>query len=1411
VASKNEIGKIRVTLQLGTEELQAGIRTAERELKKFGRVAQQAGSAISVAFAAGLTGIGVAAVKSFGNFDAAIRRSMAYIDDAGEIGGANFNKLIAGAKQLSERTSISATEAAEAYGVLGQAGLKAGEALSSLPVFADFATAGNLKLAESGEMLIQIQQSLGEEFKTSEERAENFSKIANVIGRASLDTTLSIQDLSVSLASQLGGALRQANVDIETATAILEAFGSQGIKGAKAGTALGIVIRDLGLKYFKKGGINVFDENGNFKNIIGVLKEMEGALDGLSDVDKIIRLKELGFTLKNISFIQSLMGMSQAMSDFEKRNREAGDTIKEIADKIRAGFNEQMKMAANTATNAAIVIGEKLAPAVLLATRLFADFAKWFSELPSFVVNATVATFGIVTALAVLGTTLGIVSSALGSFIGLFQLLLGKTIVADIVKVLAGIGAAIGTLPVIIGVAIVAAGAAIYIFWDDIKEGASSLIGWFKESFPEIFDIVWGVFLTIGDIASKFFENFSKGWQVIKDFVSDVWNGIADFISGKIDAIDDIIDGFIEGFKTKFPKIVPYALDAFEAIKKGAEFLKTALDNAMYPGKMSGSNALGDYIAEALGADEWDKQLADFFKGRAKDERAKQLEEQAKALQKQVDLANTLKNINQEMLSIGSVGSAVEGLPRISSELGPRKEFALGDLAIQREDAFKVQQIAKATGESVENINKALGQGKRTLKETVDELVNNSEETKKTEKAIKKAVDETEKWLSKWKEFRAEQSTNTSQDEIDKILEMGNFSPEDLFKLDELTKGLKKSVEEGFFEQWKEGLKHGIPLSELEEEMKKAGDAAVDEVGNKVDTKVDEMSAKIHENLVNAGEGFISLIGAAGDAFGINLSGITSALGQLSPESKAKIGSTVKDGIGDLFGDDFLNDIGWGSDSADPEAQAAANKEMMDDIQAGLDVAGDIFNASDKDKETKSNAGTGAAAGGAIGAYFGGSTGQKIGSQIGELIGGMLKWGPQNAETQARHAFANFVEEGFEKLKTVAFFDKDKKLKLTKGDQFNFLEGSSDRFNLPGWGDEFNKLDPVIKKTFNGLGMALKETLGLTEEVGSQIAFLLSENLGANVDNARLFVAQLGLSLEDLSNSLIAAGETGAMTWLEVESGLQGLGEAFKPGLAAVGDIAGAWQQLTDSGGRGIAAIKAVQNIAVETLEAGGKTLKDLEAKMLAAGIPAEQVSALMAALAQRQITTLEQLAEVSNRVGGGIVADINAGSETMADNWAKMTEQLEDVSKKLKEIPDEVTSRIHLKVDTEMSEETKKLLEAGVTGVEIPDSTEKFAKGGLLTRKMSFGMSGGGFGLAGEAGPEFIMPATRLPDGSMGIRAVGQGQAKGYPVINLTVNAPNSAPGMEHKIANALDRVRKDMISQTIDIISRHSSQGRG
>lgn len=402
---------------------------------------------------------------------------------------------------------------------------------------------------------------------------------------------------------------------------------------------------------------------------------------------------------------------------------------------------------------------------------------------------------------------------------------------------------------------------------------------------------------------------------------------------------------------------------------------------------------------------------------------------------------------------------------------------------------------------------------------------------------------------------------------------------------------------------------------------------------------------------------------------------------------------------------------GPGGPSGQFNSTASMGSSYASMIQAGIGIFTDALAAQSRDKASQSNAGTGMTLGGTAGAILGGifggpqgaSIGQAIGSAIGGFVGNMFQWGAQNPETKARHAFANFIEEGFKKLETIAFFDAQGKLRQYNAKNLNFVEGSTGRFNPNGdtggtnWGDNFKKMGDDVVRTFSGLGQAFEEVLGLTEDVGSQIGYILAENLAGNIDNARLLVQQLGLDMQDMIDKLIEAGKTGEMSWLEVEGAIQAVNQAFEQGLVAVGNVTGAWEEFIGSGGRGMAALKGVKDLAIEAMEAGAKSLEDLKARLIQAGANPEAVEAFIAAVRGRGITSLQQLADANDRTLGGIVADTNAASSVITEQWSNMSNKVDEFKKTLEDLDEQMTKELVINVKTNFDENTQKAMDQGV------------------------------------------------------------------------------------------------------------------
>lgn len=601
------------------------------------------------------------------------------------------------------------------------------------------------------------------------------------------------------------------------------------------------------------------------------------------------------------------------------------------------------------------------------------------------------------------------------------------------------------------------------------------------------------------------------------------------------------------------------------------------------------------------------------------------------------------------------------------------------------------------------------------------------------------------------------------------------------------------------------GLSEGLAKGAIDP---KAAEAYKNEmINNGVKPWIDDMKEQQEEAAKQMQEAYSSVFDDLGGEFAGILGQIDSDLGEMV--------STISDALSDETKAGIMQGLAsaFGYENSEAGAQAFG-AEAQGYMAAGSDVLEASLSAKDTDKKNKSNKGTGGAVGAGIGAAiggaFGGAAGAQIGAQIGkiagELIGDTMKWGPQNKETIARHAFANFVEDQFKKLGEVSFYDTKNKLQSFQGDKLNFLEGPSNaRFNQPGWAEDMNKWGGEARSTFTGLGEALEEVLGLTEDVGAQIGFMMGENLAGSIDNARLMVQYLGLDLQELEDALVETGLRGEMSWHEVEVALQGVHRAFEPGLEAVGAFDNAFQNLIDSGGRGMDAVKAFRDIAVEAQEAGIKTMDELKNHLLAKGMDPAMVDSLMQAVAGRGIETIQQWAEASNRTAGGVIADIESLNKVIADQWHEAAEVVKDFNEEIAKLPDRLNKSVTIDVEANISDDARRVMdEADRQSPPPTEPVRKNAKGAVVSSSMLF-RGGAGLEMMGEAGPEAILPLSKV-GGKLGVAAAIPGN---MGAMNIMIDARGADAGVEHRVRRAIREAEDRAIAKTLRIVGEGARRG--
>ncbi|KKK79053.1 hypothetical protein LCGC14_2837380, partial [marine sediment metagenome] len=316
--------QIIVTLK---DKASKGLKALTGKAGKLGSAVGKVMRAGVLAGGAAIAGLGVLSIKTFADFDKAMTNSLAIMGDVTDYQRGEMEQA---ARQVAKTTTFSAKEAAEAYFFLASAGLDAAQSIGAMPKVAAFAQAGNFELALATDLLTDAQSALGLTVDDTAKNIENMSRVSDVLIKANTLSNATAQQFSESLTNKAGPALRATNKSVEEGVAVLSVFADQGIKGAEAGTKLGIVLRDLQTKAlqnageFEQLGISVFDSEGEMRNMADIIGDVESALGPLSTAQRKATLLQLGFSDKSVSAVQALLGNSEAIREYQTELEKAG-------------------------------------------------------------------------------------------------------------------------------------------------------------------------------------------------------------------------------------------------------------------------------------------------------------------------------------------------------------------------------------------------------------------------------------------------------------------------------------------------------------------------------------------------------------------------------------------------------------------------------------------------------------------------------------------------------------------------------------------------------------------------------------------------------------------------------------------------------------------------------------------------------------------------------------------------------------------------------------------------------------------------------------------------------------------------------------------------------------------------------
>ena len=269
--------------------ISAKMATMGDKLESVGNKIASVGSKLTSTVTTGIVGAFTAAVKTTGDFDAAMSKVQA-------VSGATASEvevLRAKAKEMGETTKFSASESAEALNYMAMAGWKTEQMLGGIEGIMNLAAAAGEDLGVTSDIVTDALTAFGM-------KAEEAGRFSDILASAAsnANTNVSMMGESFKYAAPAAGSLGYTAEDVATALGLMA---NAGIKADMAGTTLRNIFQRMAQEpkqaamAMERLGVSLDDGAGNmytfreimdqlrvsFANINISVEDYEAALDEL--------------------------------------------------------------------------------------------------------------------------------------------------------------------------------------------------------------------------------------------------------------------------------------------------------------------------------------------------------------------------------------------------------------------------------------------------------------------------------------------------------------------------------------------------------------------------------------------------------------------------------------------------------------------------------------------------------------------------------------------------------------------------------------------------------------------------------------------------------------------------------------------------------------------------------------------------------------------------------------------------------------------------------------------------------------------------------------------------------------------------------------------------------------------------
>ncbi|EME8167577.1 phage tail tape measure protein [Enterococcus lactis] len=583
------------------KDAQDAVKTFEKNSNSMttavGKVMQGTGAAMTKYITTPLIGVGVAAAKVGGDFEAQMSRVKAISGATGDA----FEQMKQQAIDLGAKTAFSAKESADGMENLASAGFNAQEIMKAMPGLLDLAAVSGGDVALASENTATALRGFGLE-------ASEAGHVADVFARAASDTNAEVGDMGEAL-KYVAPVANSMGISLEETAAAIGIMSDAGIKGSQAGTTLRGALSRLARPTkamqdtMDNLGVSFYDADGKMKPLKTQVELLKKAFEGLTPEQQQNALVTL-YGQESLSGMMALIDKGpDSLGKLTKSLKDSDGAADDMARTMQDNMNSSIEQMFGAFESAAIVIQKILAPSIKKVADAISGLVEKFVSAPE-------STQRLVVAIGAIAIAIGPVLYALGMLVKAFQTMkVGLGVLGNGISLFKKLGSAIGFLTSPVGLVIAAVALLVVGFiylwntsedfrnfwiglWEGIKSAVSSAVEWIQSAWKstgEWFNNLWksikegadNVWTTIQEAPGKAADWIVSKWSEIKEFFSNIWKGIKESASEAWEGVLNILSPYVTAIKNVFQPMIDFFTNLWAQIGSIAssawEIIKTAV------------------------------------------------------------------------------------------------------------------------------------------------------------------------------------------------------------------------------------------------------------------------------------------------------------------------------------------------------------------------------------------------------------------------------------------------------------------------------------------------------------------------------------------------------------------------------------------------------------------------------------------------------------------------------------------------------------------------------------------------------------------------------------------------------------------------------------------------------------------